>query len=544
MPCTTCKKQFSVEPHAAEMYAAADAPMPQECSTCLAQRQLAFFPFGKFRKGRSDLTGATLFTTFPENARFPIYTTAEWHSDAWEPPSQTYNASRSFFEQFAELQASTPRPHLTGIESNGCDWCDDVWDSKNCYLCRSLAWGENLSYGYRVIRCRDSLDIAYSFDLENSYDCTYCFRCYNVRHAFDSRDSQDSVFLYDCRNVRNCFMCWNLRNKEYCIKNKPYTKEAYLRELATCQTKSRKAVSQLRSEFVSLIASQAVHKPHLNTKAVESRGNYLVNCKRCVNCYFTEESEHCTNIYRAHKSKEVVDTVDTLENEKCFVCSGIWNCFNARYVLKCIRCRNIEYCDLCTDCEGCFGCVGLHNKRFCIFNSQYTEPEYRALVSRIKEAMRRDGSYGQFFPYNLAYTGYNLSVAHLYFPKTRQEVAALGGLWTDMETGQLEGSPADTLPDNIDDVPDAISAQPLLCEKTGWRYNIASHELVFLKKHGIPAPTQHPDVRFHERFKPMTYVTAREVPCFQCNKSTTTYWPESLGYQHIACEACYNQEVA
>ena len=48
-------------------------------------RQLAaFWVFGTFHKGQSDLSGKRIITPLPEKVPFPIYSYDEWKSDAWD----------------------------------------------------------------------------------------------------------------------------------------------------------------------------------------------------------------------------------------------------------------------------------------------------------------------------------------------------------------------------------------------------------------------------------------------------------------------------
>ena len=146
---------------------------------------------------------------------------------------------RSFLDQFYELQCKTPHFHGIGQNNVNCDYADDVWDSKNCYMSRSLADCEDLYYAYRVIGSKDSADLSYCFQLDQSYECALCYKSYNLRFSFDCHNCSDSSFLYDCRGCRHCFMCWNLRGKEYHIANKPYSKEEYEAKIKTLRLDSR-----------------------------------------------------------------------------------------------------------------------------------------------------------------------------------------------------------------------------------------------------------------------------------------------------------------
>ena len=138
--CVDCKKEFIIDSGDLILYEKIGLDIPEKCFLCGHKQRFAFSIFGKFRKGVSTLSGENLITVFPNNARFPIYKTHEWWSDAWDPMSfgQDYDSQRSFFEQLKELQEKVPHPHYNGENNTNCDWCDDVWECKNCYLTRSF----------------------------------------------------------------------------------------------------------------------------------------------------------------------------------------------------------------------------------------------------------------------------------------------------------------------------------------------------------------------------------------------------------------------
>ena len=313
-------------------------------------------------------------------------------------------------------------------------------------------------------------------------------------------------------------MCWNLRGKQYHIQNQPYTKEAYFEELKKYNLGSWKTIQTLKEEWRALVQGYAVHRENLTLKITNSSGNYLTNCKQCVNCYYWEISEECYNCLRGLNNKSIID------------CTGIWDVElggNAAhsyrgYMMKsCVwsnRCRYCEYVDQCFDCEYCFGCVGLKNKRYCILNKQYSKEEYEALRERIIESMKKEGMYGDFFPYDLAYSGYNLSVAQIYFPKKKEEALAFGAAWEDVSDAHHEGMPTSELPDDIKDADENITAQPLICPETGYRFNIAPRELAFHREMNIPLPRVHPDARNLARFRQINVLTPNRYQCIFCKK--------------------------
>ena len=169
--CTDCNKVFQITSNELAMYEKVQIELPTQCFICRTKQHFAFWNFGKFRKGLSDLSGESLITVLPSKPRHPIYKKDEWWSDKWDPMEhgRAYDETKPFFDQLKELQEKIPRPHQLGENSIDCDWCDDAWESKNCYLTRSTLRAENLIYGYRCIDVKDSVDITLSNNISNSY---------------------------------------------------------------------------------------------------------------------------------------------------------------------------------------------------------------------------------------------------------------------------------------------------------------------------------------------------------------------------------------
>ncbi len=543
--CTDCKKDFSVLENESLLYEKVGISEPKKCFYCLAKQHFAFWPFGKFRKGVSDLSGKSLITVLPESPRYPIYTREEWWSDAWDAMDfgMDYDGSRPFFEQLKELQEKVPRPHQIGELSTDCDWTDDVWESKNCYLSRSIAKCENLIYGNRVFDSKNSIDAFLSFNIDQSYDCSSCYNSYNLKVAELCKDCVDSWFLFDCRNCTNCFMCWNLRGKSYCIENIQYTKEDYFKELEKYNTGSHEELEKLRTIFLQHIKEDVLHKQNYNLKCTNSTGNYLTNCKNCVNMYAWQESEDCYNSIRGLKTKDCISQTGTWMDEL----SGNNSCVEGGYQIKYSTWSNArysEYLDLCKEIEYCFGCVGLRKKKYCILNKQYTKEEYEILLEKIISDMKARGEYGEYLPYNMAFNPYNYTTGILYLPKTtKEDILSHGGYWDDTDYGSTDGIPSNKLPDDIKDTTSDITKQALLCEKTSYRYNINIDEFNFYKQKNIALPRTHFDVRTKEKITKSALIYPHKGQCFICTEDITHYYPTEFNYKKIACEKCYQQEV-
>src|SRR3989344_1932578 len=518
--CQNCNQNFSIEPEDITSYEGIDLPLPERCVYCRWKYLLAFWVHGRFRIATSALSGKRIITTLPESVPFPIYEREEFVSDAWDPLTygSAYDSHRPFIEQFVELQAKVPHPHQTGVKNVNCEWADDVWESRETYLTRSALGVEFVSYGYRLLRCKNSIDITYCFDIERSYDCLYCFKSYNLRHSFNCRDCIDGAFLYDCRNCQDCFMSWNLRNKRYCILNQQYSKEEYFEKIKEFDLKSYSAVEQLKKEFWGHVREDAVHRATYNIQTTNSSGNFLFEDKNCRSCYFLEKSENCRYCFRGFESKDCVDFVGSV-GEKCgSSCLEVWGYENICNLCT-SHCRYSAYLDNCEECEYCFGCIGLRKKKYCILNKQYSKEEYERLVFDIKRDMKKRGEWGNFLPLSAAYAGYNYSLANIMFPLSKDEALRFGAKWEETPTVNHEGISGDNLPDRIDEVGDDIVKQRIICPETNLSYNIAPRELAFYREHGIPLPRRHFDWRTLYRFRPFTYmVKPQSGICWYCKK--------------------------
>ncbi|MEI8175209.1 MAG: hypothetical protein WCG28_04640, partial [bacterium] len=514
--CEHCGQNFSIIEEELVLYKKVDIELPRICFFCRVKQHLSFWMFGKFRKGKSDLSGDSLITVLPEKARYPIYPLSEWHSDKWDAMDfgMDYDESQSFFKQLQDLQEKVPHPHQNGANNTKCDWCDDVWNSKNCYLSRSMEECEDLFYSYRNVWVKNSIDVVVCYKSEKCYDCSDCYNSYKLFYSKHSRDCIDSSFLYDCRNCQNCFMCWNLRNKSFCIENIQYTKEEYNKKLKSFNLGSYESIQNHKNNFEKITKKEIIHRQNFNLKVYDSDGDYLLDCKNCHNSNTINDSVDSFNCIRGMKHKSDIDANNCWYSELVGNCHGCSHCYCLKYC-NWSTSRYSEYLDLCIECEYCFGCVGLKKKKYCILDKQYTKERYEVLKEKIISDMKNRGEYGQFLPYSMSAGPFNFSTSYLYFSDTKKEdILKLGGYWEDIDESHIEGIPTSELPDDIKDVSDDIITKALICPETGWRFNIAKNELSFYKENNIPLPRYHFDVRTRNSLKYLIVLQSYPYTCF------------------------------
>ncbi|MBI4652962.1 hypothetical protein HY750_01795 [Candidatus Kuenenbacteria bacterium] len=209
----------------------------------------------------------------------------------------------------------------------------------------------------------------------------------------------------------------------------------------------------------------------------------------------------------------------------------------------CVDCRESEYLDYCFGCENCFGCVGLKSKSYSILNKQYSKEDYRALVAKIKTAMENDGSYEEFFPYKMARGGYNLSLAGIFFPKTKEEIIKFKGNWEELGETIVPDASISPYIDDVSIAEEEMAEKIFICEETGRPFNLKREEIQFYKKYSIPLPHHYPDVRTKNRVKNLFYINPIKTNCPFCQKEIISYYPREWEYKTIACEKCYLKEV-
>ena len=150
----------------------------------------------------------------------------------------------------------------------------------------------------------------------------------------------------------------------------------------------------------------------------------------------------------------------------------------------CRRCRDIYYSYECSSCQDCFGCVGLKNKQYCIFNTQYTKETYEQEVLIIIAHMEKTKEWGEFFHPSLSMFGYNETLAQDYFPLQKSATLALSYQWSDYTLAAPQVDKcynASELPNTITDVSDDILMTAILCEETGKPFRIITPELAFYR---------------------------------------------------------------
>lgn len=598
--CQNCKQSFVIEPEDFDFYKKINVPPPTWCPECRTKRRFMWRNEWHLFRRPDFLDGKEIFSNFPKESYIRVYNKEYWWSDAWDSMQygRDYDFSRPFFEQLKELFATVPWPSRATIgDIINSDYTMNVGWLKNCYLVFNMDYAEDSLYvnsGSHIKNCVDCHIIRGS---ELCYESVNIANCYKAFFSLDCIDCHDIYFCGGCIGCNNCFGCYGLRNKSYCIFNRPYSKEEYIRKIKEFELDSAAFLGSQKQKIFDHWNLFPV-KYTKSRKNVNCTGEYIQNSKNVYNSYRVVEGEDLKNcqIILLGPAKDSYDqTLWGSGSERAYEVgqcgAGAYNIHFCWGVYGDVK--DVEYSAYCTGSSNLFGCMGLKKKEYCVFNKQYSKQEYEKLVAEIKRHMDtlpflkggRSYHYGEFFPPELSPFAYNETIAQEYFPLTKAEALAGGYRWRDPDTRSYTiTKKPENLPDNIKDVDDSILKDTIGCAHEGTRneqcttaFRIIPEELQFYKRMNLPLPRLCPNCRHYQRLKQRNPLKLWHRKCTCEGRSAKSKSPASpsqveagqIVYQNTAehfhganrcpnefetsyaperpeivyCESCYNSEV-
>ncbi len=551
--CKQCVQLFNIFAEDIDFFKMLRVPPPTLCPLCRQQRRFGhriyFFPIF-YKKTCAALGHSEKVIAYYSNANpVKVYDDAYYHSDAWDAISfgKDYDLSRSFFKQWQEFSSAIPRQTLfRDIASVAVEYTVSGFKSKNCYYVALPYYAEDVHYGFLPFHTKNAVDVSDTDNSESCYSSVSIDHCYRSSFCYESVNCMDSAFLYDCKNCSSCFGCTNLRNKQYYFFNEQLTKEEYKKRMRDIDLGKRSEVNKWYGLFEGVYIS-AIRKAVNNTRVENCLGD---NLRESKNCYMSFRAVGgCENLRYTAPADRMANAMDATGAQSSFLyeVGGAIHAERALFSTMIRTGRDVEYSMECNNCDYIFGCVGLRNKKFCIFNKQYSEGAYWTRIDEIKTKMLANGEYGEFFPLATSAAAYQDSSASADFPLSEEEVARRGWHVKEREEGGSDLSKmtiltSEQVPDNISDVTDEILKTPIMCERTGKPFRITPFELGFYRTMRLPIPTVHPLERIKDLFKFRRPFRLFRYPCSKCGKDMNTSFDPALKYK-VYCEQCYNTEV-
>ena len=552
--CSQCPASFTIDQRDLDFYDKVSPeiggkkisiPPPTLCPDCRQQRRGAQVNELHLYKRTCDLTGKQIISNFHSDSPFTVYEQEVWYSDKWDPMSsgRDFDFSRPFFEQYQELCLAVPHMNLTtGYQyDENCSFTNYSGKNKNCYLIFDSDENRDCYYSYSINGCTNCVDCYRVRRSELCYDCVDCVQCYASAYLQDCSNCRDSFFLKNCTGCKNCLMCSNLRNAEYMVENKPVSPEEFVRMQSMLASHARGETARKHFERLKLQYPQKSMHGLQNEHVV---GDYLLQSKNADHCFDSELLWDCRFVFQGFMSlRDSMDLNECGDGERLYECSVCgYNAVNLQFSANNLdQIHNFLYSTYCFHCSNLFGCCGLRHKKFCILNKQYTKEEYEKLIPRIIEHMHKSSEWSEFFPITLSPFCYNETVAHEYYPLTKEEALAHGYRWRDDD-------PHDYLPqkmalaDTAEETPDSVTKDILACTSCSRNFKIIDQELQFHRERRLPLPRTCFLCRNRARMAMRNPRRLWSRKCGKCSKEIqTTYAPERP--EIVYCENCYLAEV-
>jgi len=105
-------------------------------------------------------------------------------------------------------------------------------------------------------------------------------------------------------------------------------------------------------------------------------GNHNADCKNCYLVYASYLDEDVMYSQGAANLKNCIDTYTLQKSEQCYEDTICDKLFQTHFSYNTDESLNSWFLKNCINCQDCIACMNLRNKRYCIFNVQYTKEEY------------------------------------------------------------------------------------------------------------------------------------------------------------------------
>lgn len=541
--CPLCALPFQVEDEDVLMFAKFGFDPPNMCPKCLHMRRLAFRNERVFYRRKCDGTGESIVSIYPPDSPYKVYKSDYFFSDKWNAMDfgRDFDFNRPFFKQFHEMKLQVPRLAIHNVNHHNSEYCNTCVGNKNSYFIFGGDYNEDCMYGVLCAYNKTSLDIDYCYRSELLYFCSDTLESYGSRFLFNCSHCSDSYFCEECVGCHDCILSFDLKNQQYCIENKKYSREEYFERKKALITGKLSDTQKLFEKFKEMRGHRIVKYGHI-VSCQNCTGDYIKNSKNCTKCFDIKDGEDSREIIYGITLKDCFhcDLVG-LNSTLIFNSVSVMDDYNIVMSFWVLDCSNVAYSDFCMNSHDLFGCAGLKHKQFCILNKQYSEEEYKTLRAKIIEHMKKTGEWGKFFPPELSCFGYNETTAQTYFPLIKEQALKLGYKWYD-EAFKSHTKQTYQIPDDIKDVTDEILNEVLECPGCGKNYKILDQELRFLRQQNIPILGQCAYCRIKQRELLRNNRELFNRTCAKCGVGfKTTYAPDRP--ETIYCEKCYLEAV-
>ncbi len=411
-------------------------------------------------------------------------------------------------------------------------------------------YGSFVNDGYQ---CVDSTNV---YNCEVSYQSVDCYDCQRILWCEDCKNCSDSYFLKSCVGCKNCLFCTNLTQKQYCIRNKQFSKEDYYKQLDNTDFSKADLLDNVKNIFQDMKKGMSV-KNFSGVKNDNVSGDHIDSSKNALEVFDSKWLEDCRYCQSIFYSKNCMDFCYWGQESSWIYevhaagrgCSNMLFC-NESWDSN----KNLIYSDQCMFSSDLFGCCGIRHGKNSLMNKSMGKHEYDRECGKIIDHMRITGEWGEFFPLVISPFWYNETVAQDYFPITPEEAEKKKYKWkVDDEISSYHGNYYQPL--SIEEYDERIigfeQAEKNIracldwiieCKETKKPFKVIQPELAFYIEHHLAIPRLSPNERHKSRIALRNDRILYDRLCTECSrKIKTVYAPDRP--EKILCEECFQRKV-
>ncbi len=548
--CLECNKNFLIRKEEIEFIKKVSPvldsisyqlPLPKLCPNCRQKSRLAFRNEFSFYKRKCDFSGKNLISVYSPDSTYQVYDQNVWWSDQYDPLSygQPFDFSKTFFEQFAELNLRVPKVAIQNSKSENSEYTNYSSENKNCYMVVGGLGAEDCYYSYRIFYSKDSVDCFDVYKCELCKDCIQSENLYSCLNCEYCQNSSNLTLCAYCYSCRDCFGCVNLHNSQYCIYNQQLSKEEYhlqiksLREDFLNLSKQKEIFTQFHNFYF-----QQAKRGSLITNCENSFGDMLFNCKNSFAAYSLKNSEDCAYCYLGDGNKDCFDANCFDNSELQYFSTNLEKNYRVIFSFLVWYSQEVSYSVNSFYSKNLFGCSGMKKQQYCILNKQYSKEEYQKLLPKIIAHLQETKEWGNFFPAHISPFAYNETLANQLHPLTEEEAKKSCYKWKDKNSDEYLITSA-IIPDTIAQTKDEIVNELFSCEKCSRNYRITKAELNLYRKLQTPAPKKCFFCRHDQRINQTRPLSIAETECSQCQVTFNSVLANKENI--ILCEECYRK---
>ena len=177
-------------------------------------------------KVQDSTTGEDTWTAMPNAEKYITDKNSSQRDEkvGWMQPQQTLHGIKDILKLWREIN------YITTERAYNCERVyasDPVYGSSDVYMCT------NCNNCQKILYCDGDFEANHAIACQRSGNLNYCIRvddsnsCTNSYSVVCCSKISNSLFIQDASDLYECMFCSHISNRQFCIANIQFEKEAY-----------------------------------------------------------------------------------------------------------------------------------------------------------------------------------------------------------------------------------------------------------------------------------------------------------------------------